>query len=63
MSYIKNATEELKLKPFASPDPNVSVVIFGLNYAGDERFRQTQEALLRWFLDKQDPRFVTLIAN
>ena len=50
---IKNDAEQLKLKPFTTPDPNVSVIVFGLNDRGDERFRQRQESLLRWFFDQQ----------
>jgi hypothetical protein len=57
---IKNVAEELKLKPCTSLDPNLSVIIFGLNDSGDERFRQQQEALLRWFFDKQN---ITLVRN
>jgi hypothetical protein len=51
---IKSSAEELKLRPFNDADGNVSVIIFGLNDRGDERFRQKQESLLRWFLGKQD---------
>lgn len=60
---IMNNAEELKLKPFPDSNPNVSVIIFGLNDGGDERFRQKQDALLRWFFAKQDPRLVTLVRN
>jgi len=60
---IMNTAEELKLKPFPDSNPNVSVIIFGLNDGGIERFRQKQEALLRWFCGKQDTRLVTLIRN
>lgn len=63
IAKIKKTVEELKLKPFDNPDPNTSVIIFGLNYQGDERFRQKQEELLRWFFDKQDPKLVTLITS
>ncbi|MBV9923950.1 MAG: hypothetical protein JOZ96_02845 [Acidobacteria bacterium] len=60
---IRKGVEELNLKPFDNPDPNVSIIIFGLNYQGDERFRLKQQELLRWFFDKQDPQLVTLIVS
>lgn len=63
ISKIKKTVEDLKLRPFNDADPNTSIIIFGLNYRGDERFRQKQEELLRWFFDKQDPRLVTLIVS
>jgi hypothetical protein len=60
VEMIKNAADELKLKPFTNPDANVSVTIFGLNDRGDEHFRQKQDGLLRWFFDKQN---VALMRN
>jgi hypothetical protein len=51
---IKNAVEGLKLRPSSDAEANTSVIIFGLNDRGDERFRQKQESLLRWFFGKQN---------
>ncbi|MDQ1590258.1 MAG: hypothetical protein QOG71_885 [Pyrinomonadaceae bacterium] len=60
---IKKTVEELKLRPFDKPDPNTSVIVFGLYYKFDERFRQKQSELIRWFFDQQDPNLVTLITS
>lgn len=63
VNKIRNTVEELRLKPFPDPNPNVAVMLFGLNDGGKERFRQKQEALLRWFFSNQDQRLVTFVRN
>jgi len=63
VNRIHNGINALSLKPFAEPNPKVSVMLFGLNDGGDERFRQKQETLLRWYFANQDPHLVNLVRN